>query len=222
MKARLRPDIGRHAKRVHSQNGEDGIVEAIFQCLAPRSKFFVEFGVGPNADGHLEGNCVNLVNSGWRGVLLDKEPFMEGIQKEFITPLNVNSLFRKYGVPRDVDIVSIDIDGQDFWVWLALNYEPLLYIVEYNCNFADLNVAKTIHYDTAFQWDHSKYYGASLGALLKLGRDKGYTLVHANTVNAFFVLTDAISNVEDFVAEKINRAANMHVEAKQSKPWIDV
>ncbi len=212
--------------RSRSQTNEDGIIACIFDRIAPLRRDFVEFGIGPNwkDDNYskgLEGNCVLLKEQGWSGLFLDgrEHPPQYNVEKQFITPMNVNGIFRAHNVPFDVDIVSIDLDGQDFWVWLALQWRPTLYIVEFNPNFASLDAAVTVPYDEAFRWDGSKFYGASLGAMLCLGRQKGYTLVYANGVNAFFVRDDLLLNRAEFDAERINRSHSQHRDDAARRAW---
>lgn len=216
-------------KKVTSQNGEDGVIEAIFTDIPPRSKYFVEFGVGPNwqdpeYENGLEGNCVLLRKSGWRGLFMDggNHPPEYEIKKEYVTPLNINRLLRKYSVPHDLDVLSIDVDGQDFWIWMACQLHPTLVIIEYNPNWADINTAVTIEFDLSHKWDGTKYFGASLGAMAKLGSDKGYVLVHANGVNAFFVAAELISNPNDFLPNALIVSADQHRPDHLSRRWIEV
>lgn len=121
---------------------------------------------------------------------------------ERISPLNINRLFEKYGVPLEFDLLSIDLDGQDFWVWALLDYFPRVVIIEYNPALV-IDQSVSIPFDVSHQWDGTQYYGASLLALNKLGISKGYTLLYANAVNAFFVRNDQIANPEDFKYEDI-------------------
>lgn len=226
MSYHLRPLKARGYK-IHSQNDEDGIIDAIFQDIPPQSRYFVEFGIGPNwkdptNSNGIEGNCVLLRNNGWRGLFMDggNHPAEYNIQKEFITALNINSLLRKYQVPQNVDIISIDVDGQDFWIWLACYFRPELYIVEYNPNFRQIWQSQTIEWDLQNRWDASKYYGASLGGLIKLGYDKGYKLVHANGTNAFFMRTDLLANSEGFRDEDLNVSLDQHGVDWLQRRWV--
>jgi hypothetical protein len=229
MKHRLRHPLKQFGSKTRAQNDEDGIIAAIFEDIPPLSKSFVEFGIGPNwldkeYVGGLEGNCVLLREQGWTGLLMDggTHPPKYRVEKEFITPLNVNSLFRKYNVPDDVDLVSIDVDGQDYWIWMALVYRPTLLIVEMNPNFHNLRDALTVVFDPTFRWDGTKYYGASLGALVNLGREKGYKLVYSNGVNAFFIRSDRLANPEDFVDETLLVFADQHLYDHFRRPWVSV
>ena len=113
--------------------------------------------------------------------------------KEFITAENINALFRKYGVPEAFDLLSIDIDGNDYWVWRAIAHRPRVVVIEYNAH-PPPQERKAIVYDPAFRWNGSDYFGASLRAMKELGDQKGYTLVHCERTgaNAFFVATEAL------------------------------
>lgn len=214
-------------KKISSQTDEDGIIEAIFGHIPPRSKYFVEFGIGPNWLDHdyvhgLEGNCVRLRDElGWNGLFMDggNHPEKYDIKNEFIKATEINGLFRKYDVPQDVDIISIDVDGQDFWIMMAIDYRPTLFIVEYNPNFYQIHQTLTVPFDEYFRWDGTKHYGASLGALIKLARDKGYKLVYANGVNAFFVKEDLIKNTDDFVDFDLNCVLDQHMHDHLARRW---
>jgi hypothetical protein len=101
----------------------------------------------------------------------------------------VEQLFIKYGVPEKPDLLSIDVDGNDYWIWKAITqFHPRVVIMEYNACIPALP-PQTIPYKADFGWDKTDYYGASLGALEKLGKTKGYTLIATDKhgVNAFFV-----------------------------------
>ena len=117
----------------------------------------------------------------------------------FITKKNINKILKK-NCGKEVDLLSIDIDGNDFWVWKSINYiKPRLVIIEYNSFFGP-TLSCTIPYNHKFIWDHKNkrsYYGASLKALEKLGKQKKYTLVgvDGNGVNAFFVRDDLAKNI---------------------------
>ncbi|MBI2664974.1 hypothetical protein HYX10_06580 [Candidatus Woesearchaeota archaeon] len=178
---------------IYSQNGEDGIIEAIFRQIKAANRFFVEFGV---EDGS-QCNTRLLKEKGWRGLMMDaaNNPEERGIKKEFITAENINNLFKKYRVPAEFDLLGIDLDGNDYWVWKAVKgYSPRVVVIEYNAGFK-LNESKTIKYDSKYVWDGSHYFGASLLALARLGKEKGYALVgcDSNGVNAFFVRDDLLA-----------------------------
>lgn len=178
-------------RREYSQNGEDGMIHAIFAMIGTTNKTFVEFG----AEDGIECNTRYISkHKGWKGLLMDgnhDNPALN-LHKEFITAENIESLFATYNVPKEFDLLSIDIDGNDYWVWKAIErYAPRVVIVEYNACIP-YEPSVTIPYDPLFQWDKTDYYGASLSALVSLARSKGYVLVGVdpNGVNAFFVRDD--------------------------------
>lgn len=184
----------KYEKKIYSQNGEDGIIEEIFKRIGTDSKFAVEFGV---EDG-TECNTRLLKNNGWKVLQMDggnNNP--SSIKKEFIDAENINLLFKKYKVPNNLDLLSIDIDSNDFWVWKEVDerFKPRLVVVEYNATISP-GIAKTIKYDKNNVWDGvSDYFGASLKALYNLGQIKGYSLVYCDVsgVNAFFVREDLLN-----------------------------
>ena len=189
---RWRADLEAHAAGVHSQGGEDGVLLRLFERIGARRRAFVEFGAW---DGFHWSNTANLrVNHGWTGLLMEGSDRADGalVKREFVHAENVEALFDRYGVPQDFDLLSIDIDGNDYWVWKALErYRPRVVIVEYNVFFLP-ETAKTIAYDAAHEWDkerHGLYHGASLAAFDKLARDKGYVLAWTEPYcpNAIFV-----------------------------------
>lgn len=203
-------DLNRYERKVCSQHGEDGILEAIFRKIGTTNRYCVEFGVGSGR----ECNTAYLVREqGWSGLWMDGDPTKArkamrhrlasglkspglksqaaGLQigQEFITADNIVALFARYGVPREFDLLSIDIDGNDYWVWKNLTaYCPRVVIIEYNASVPPAE-AKAIAYDPAFVWQKTDYYGASLLALERLGRTLGYRLVACDEsgANAFFV-----------------------------------
>lgn len=222
----LDAELGKFGRKVRSQFDEDGIIAYLFSVIAPRSRSFVEFGIGPaHRDvayaGGLEGNCVLLREQGWTGLFMDGglHPASFGVQREFITPLNVDRLFAKYRVPYNVDLVSIDVDGQDLWIWLALSARPSVLIVEYNGSIP-FGVSKTVPFRMDFGWDGTQWMGASFSALVKVGAAKGYVPVYANGVNLFFVREELVANAGDFRPETIFRPAPFdHRADPQERPF---
>jgi hypothetical protein len=170
-------DLRSYEERIYSQGGEDGVLKRIFACIGTRSQYFVEFGAW---DGRHLSNTAHLrLDHGWSGLLMEGSPERrcEQVRQEFVTAENIHSLFASYRVPECFDLLSIDIDGNEYWVWKALrDFRPRVVVIEYNVFFGTA-VSKTMP------------YGASLAALRKLGREKGYSLVHTDSYapNAFFV-----------------------------------
>lgn len=180
-------------KKIFSQNGEDGIIDFIFSQIKTTNRFFVEFGV---TDGKVCNTRYLLEENGWQGLMMDdSENNPPLIKKEFVTAENISRLFEKYYVPKDFDLLSIDIDFNDYWIWKAIEgYFPRVVVIEYNSSYPPTE-SKTVPYDPHGRWDRkTNYFGSSLLALMKLGRSKGYTLVgcDSNGVNAFFVKSDLL------------------------------
>ena len=225
---RLTPDLGQFGKRVFSQNDEDGIIERIVGDLGISNGYFVEFGVGPPwgreySETGLEANCRLLLERGWRGLFMDAReyPAASGVVRETITPFNLNAILRKHCVPGDFDVLSIDIDGQDFWVWMNLKAEPRLIVIEYNASLA-LDRSCVVPLIPSFEWDGTNWFGASLAALDKLGRSKSYTLVYANGINAFFVRSDLFSNHEDFQLDAIYVGKTLHPPDHHKRGYLAI
>ena len=193
--------LERYGFKVYSQSDEDGIIEEIFNRIGTTNKIFVEFGV----QNGLECNSHYLLHKGWKGLWLEGSEdyckeivarFYQIVQKEqlkighaFITRDNINELIKAGGVSVEIDLLSIDIDGNDWHVWKAINViQPRAVVIEYNAKFPP-NHAWVMPYNEKHVWDGSDYFGASLKALEILGRELGYQLVGTNLrgVNAFFV-----------------------------------
>jgi hypothetical protein len=224
------PRMEKWGGQKYSQNDEDGVLDYIFSILppGPRGRFFVEFGIGPAGlttleTLGLEGNCRLLKEKGWRGLFLDEYPYPAkyGVKQARVDALNINPILRKYRVPEDVDLISIDIDGQDFWVWSNLAWHPRVIVIEYNANFG-IRQSKVIPFDASYRWDGTKWFGASLRALYNLGKSKGYVLVYANGVNAFFIQDRLVRNKEQFVFKKLYRYRNVHRPDKLRRPWTSI
>ena len=198
-------DLNRYDKSLYSQNGEDGILQKIFQVITPSSRFCVEFGA---YDGVTGSNTYLLRLQGWNCLLLDRmfEMPEHRLFKAFITAENINELFDKYKVPRSLDLVSIDIDYNDFYIWQALDkkYKPSVVVIEYNATHLP-NEDKVVKYRPFFSGDGSNYFGSSILALYNLGRSKGYSLVYADQqgVNLFFIRDDLLKN-RDFTFKDMN------------------
>lgn len=188
--------------RVFSQNGEDGVLAEILRRASTAERWFVEFGV----ENGVQGNCVFLADvMDWSGLFMEaqQDAFAELHKKyaansavrtrqAFVGPDNIENLLAQAGAPRELDVLSIDVDGNDYWVWEALSsYAPRIVIIEYNSHWP-LDRRWVQPYDPESGWLGTDHYGASLGALRALGEKKGYRLVHTELtgVNAFFVRAD--------------------------------
>ena len=174
--------------RAFSQWGEDGILQHLLRHLPVSRKIFVEFGV----ENYTESNTrFLLTNNNWAGLVIDgSRENVEYIKKDeiywrynlkaenaFITKDNINDLIHRNGISGEIGLLSIDIDGNDYWVWEAINAViPSVVVVEYNSRFGPER-AVTVPYDPEFFRTTAHYsniyYGASLAALCLLGKRKG-------------------------------------------------
>ena len=197
-----------HEFQVFSQWGEDGIIRFLVDQVKVKEKVFIEFGV----ENYREANTRFLVmHDNWTGLVIDSNSdniasvrssmvsWRHGLRAvcATITRDNINSLITQQGIGGDIGLLSIDIDGNDYWVWQAIDaVRPDIVVVEYNHRFgADLAV--TVPYDENFRRGEQHpniYFGASLRALVMLGDSKGYAFVgcNSNGVNAFFVRRDCM------------------------------
>jgi hypothetical protein len=186
--------------KVFSQNQEDGMIAEAFRRIGTTSQRFIEFGV---QDG-LECNSAFLLTQGWRGAWIEGSAanaaaaraafasYQVEVVDRYITVENADALISELAVGEELDLLSIDIDTIDYWIWRAIvTVKPRLVVIEYNASWPPF-VRKTVAHDPAMQWDGTNYSGASLGALEALGREKGYCLVGCSLagVNAFFVRED--------------------------------
>jgi tetratricopeptide (TPR) repeat protein len=213
-------DLAAAEKKVRSQNGEDGVIEVIFAAIGVTNRYFVEFGV----DDATECNTACLLQQGWTGLMMDGEGIsrnpLASVEREYITAENINELLAKYHVPRDFDFLSIDIDGNDYWVWKAIAHRPRVVAIEYNASVPP-ELRRVIPYDPHFRWSGSDYFGASLGALAELGNRKGYELVYCERagVNAFFIARSQLpAGYTARPLEEIYRPANYFYRGFRHRP----
>lgn len=199
--------------KVFSQWGEDGIIQYLINKIDIQNKTFVEFGCG----NYIESNTRFLLfNNNWSGLIMDgSKKYIDYIKNDenywkyditakqaFISPQNINQLIGDAGFKEEIGLLSIDIDGNDYWVWEAINViNPAIVIIEYNSLFG-YERAITIPYDENFDRMNAHYsglyHGASLSALCHLGNKKGYSFIGtcSNGVNAFFIKNDKINTLK--------------------------
>lgn len=195
--------------QVYSQWGEDGILQYLTRSVDLPNKVFVEFGV----ETYREANTRWLLTEhGWKGMVIDgSDANVDAIRSDsiywkqdlravssFITRDNINELISGAGIEGEIGLLSVDIDGVDYWVWEAITaVNPAIVVAEYNSLFGSER-AVTVPYrpdfvrqEAHYSWS---YYGASLRALELLGKKKGYSLVGSNSAgnNAFFVRDDLL------------------------------
>lgn len=177
-----------------SQYGEEAYISHIFKNIGIKNHFYVDFGAG---DGVNLSNTKHLQVSGWDGLMMDGDNHGNKlVQQEHITRENIVDLFTKYKVPIEFDFLSIDIDGNDYWVLeeLLKHYTPRLILAEINGTIP-VNVDKTIKYNPNHVWNGDDYYGASYLAFKRLGNEYGYTpiYIHAHT-NVFLIKNQLLNN----------------------------
>jgi hypothetical protein len=205
--------------RVYSQWGEDGIIDWLVEKVPIKDTTFVEFGV----HSYQEANTRFLLqNRNWRGLIMDGSPAcMSSVQADelywrydikavsaFITRQNINDLLAENGVSGDIGLLSIDIDGNDYWVLEAINViSPRILVCEYNPVFGDMH-AITIPYVPDFDrlkaHSSGQYFGASIKAIKSLAKRKGYEFIGtcSNGINAFFVRNDLFGAIADRIADR--------------------
>jgi hypothetical protein len=194
---------------VFSQCDEDGIIQEIFRRIGTGDRRFIEFG---SEDGS-QCNSALLLTTGWSGLWIDGSArYVDNARKStqglpiearqlWITSENIDDALGSWAAgrpdkPAEIDLLSIDIDGNDYWIWRAIqSVTPRVVIVEYNASYPP-PIEFTQPYDSASTWDGSNYFGASLSALTKLANEKGYSLVGCTLsgVNAFFVRNDLLED----------------------------
>lgn len=202
----LRPDdLNAYEARHSSQNGEDGILRELFRRLGVDEGFFVEFGVG---DGS-ECNGAALLSRGWRGLMIEGDPRAFAALRAryanapldcveaWVTAENLAAILQEHGVPIEPDLLSIDVDGNDYWLWQSLAaFRPRIVAIEYNASRPPPE-RWVMAYAPDHRWRGDGYYGASLAALETLGTRLGYALLGTDRhgVNAFFVRDDLLACV---------------------------
>lgn len=188
-------DLNVYKKSIGSQNGEAGIIRHILDVIGEKDQTLLEIGFDKMC------NSVDLLsNYGWTGWLIDNHHpnVVHGRTRwskavcieEHVTRENINKVLKEHEVPRKLDMLSIDVDGIDYYLWEAMKVDPRLVVIEYNASFGP-KASCIIEYDPHFdRFDtHPSYHGASLRALVHLADKKKYALVgcEGSGINAFFV-----------------------------------
>jgi hypothetical protein len=211
--------LGEVEFQVFSQRGEDGILQYIISKIEIPHKMFIEFGV----ENYTEANTrFLLINNNWSGLVIDGDKNnIDFIKKDFIywkyditayhsfiTRDNINELISRYSKVEDIGLLSVDIDGNDYWVWEAIDkIKPRIVTCEYNSAFGPSQKI-SIPYSDSFQRTNAHYsnlyFGASLAAFCHLAEAKGYDFIGTAEpgVNAFFVRRDLSAPFKKFSAEE--------------------
>lgn len=218
----LPPDPARladYAANVYSQFGEDGILERILELVADRNRWCVEFGAW---DGLRWSNSANLIrNHGYSGVLIeaDKARFeqLDGNYRNvpgtttlrafvgFGPDDNLDTLLADVDMPEDPDFLSIDIDGNDYHAWAAIQLRPKVVCVEFNPTVPN-------HIEFVQSADPTVRQGCGVCSLVKLGKQKGYELACCTDVNAFFV--------DSHLFPRLGIADNSPESLRNDRSWI--
>ena len=182
-------DLKAAERSTFSQFGEDGVIEKVFEVIEPGPRFAVEFGAH---DGVNNSNMRNLVvNHGWRSFQIEGDPERAAklaaayadypgtkTLEAWVWPGNIEILFEENGVPADLDLLVIDIDSNDYYVWRAIHdFRPKVVMIEMNFIFLPPERA-VVDYHPMNYWDRTHYSGASIQSLYELGKKKGYELVY--------------------------------------------
>lgn len=193
-------DLQDLAQSLYAQGTEEGILERLLQRIEPTNRYCVDIGA---SDGLRNSNTALLLREhGWQGTLVEGSVYRYRrlqanygasrnvqLRHEQVQPDTIEGLLAEAGVPDCIDLLSIDIDGNDYWVWRAIQtVHARIVVVEYNPYYAPPE-RWVMRFNPGHVWDGSTYYGASLESLYVLGRSKGYELVCCDDMgnNAFFV-----------------------------------
>jgi hypothetical protein len=204
--------------KVFSQFGDDGIIQFLVQRVRIENDIFIEFGVGDYRESNTR---FLLLHDNWQGLIMDSGDAMHEFLRSsglawrheidaktaFIDRTNINDLIRAAGIEGDIGLLSIDLDGNDYWVLEAIDVvQPRIIVAEYNSVFG-AEAAVTVPYDPGFARDEKHwswlYWGASLSALTKLANEKSYALAGGNRAgnNAFFVRRDVLGEIPEVDVE---------------------
>lgn len=210
--------IGKRYPEGPTENGEDGVLYQIFKEIGVTNKLCIELGAG---DGIKYSTTYDLQNRlGFKRILFDGfVPVVNGktsadaseddinqalensnkktkFVKAFITKENINALFKEQKVPKRFDFLSLDIDGNDWWVWKELEHRPRVIMVEFN-QYIPGNIDAVIAYKDDFVITvKDAYNNASIKSFYLLGLAKGYTLIHSFSCNLFFVRNSELKKLK--------------------------
>ena len=218
--------------KIYSQSDEDGIIHEIFQRIGVTNRIFIEFGIGNG----LENNSLALLFADWQGLWIDaSERSLQKIRKywhhiitkgqlkvvqSFITTNNINQLIDSQIDSSEVDLLSVDIDGNDYHIVNAITcIRPRVLVIEYNAKFRPPALF-CLDYDATHTWKKDDCFGASLKFLEVNLAQKGYCLVGCNLagVNAFFVRQDLVQDLflSPFTAENHYEPARYYLSGYQA------
>lgn len=224
--------------KVFSQWGDDGIIQYLIQRLDIPHKTFIEFGV---ADYWESNTRFLLMNDNWSGLVMDgSEENITAIKEAyyywrydleavacFVDTNNINQLIANRGFDEEVGLLHIDIDGNDYWVWKAINViRPVIVVVEYNSSFGserEITVPYRRDFDRAKAHYSHLYFGTSLAALNHLAGEKQYRFVGCNSAgnNAYFVRADKLNPECTKLCESARYQASRFRESRNTAGELD-
>ena len=217
-------DINKYEFKKTSQNNEDGIIEFIFNKIGAKKINFVEIGFD-----FYQNNSLNFLGKANKGLFIDGSedkviklksiitllyPFKDiTVSKKFIDKDNLNLIIDShFHNDEEIDFFSIDVDGNDYYLFENLKVRPKVICIEYNFWFGP-DIKCSVPYDKNFTWEiGSIYYGASLNSLCEIAKNKGYYLIalESNCVNAFFIRSDLKNEFEIIDNIKYFRTPNYY------------
>ena len=195
-------NINNYEFRITSQNNEDGLIKFIFDTIEVKKINFIEIGFD-----FFENNSLNLFKKSNKGLMIDGSfekcfllkyiikifyPFKNiKVVNSLVYKENINNLINTHFLNDEIDLLSIDVDGIDYYLLEKINIKPKLICIEYNHWFGS-EQSVTVPYDKNFIWNRDYYSGASLLALTKLAKIKNYHLIATDSscTNAFFIHND--------------------------------
>jgi len=202
-----------------SEMGQDGIIEEIFKNIGTTNKFYVEFGFKTPSFNTEYANVRNLhLTHGWRGLLMDggnENPDIN-LHQHLLSYTNIVPLFKQYGVPTELDYLSIDVDSIDLWLMKALlegGYRPRAMQIEYNCHFPyDSTIT---HMEEWTPYPGTLFYGVALGAVRLVAEQFNYTIVHVvSKFDAFMIRNDLIRGYEFLPFRNYMKDGNLRMHVK--------
>lgn len=228
------PDIQDTGLKIFSQFEEDGLLLYVFSLIGMTNKTFIEFG----SDDGINSNSANLFyHHEFNGLFMDGNPkalergyfffnkyrnakkVMPEFKQAFITAENINELITSSGMEGEIGLLSIDIDGNDYWVWKAMDVvSPQVVIIETHNEFGMNDIIVPYDPEYFYPGKHPVYHGASPVAMTKLAKKKGYRLVGSNDLgfNFIYVREDLLADVlpEVSVESLLTHPSNVQAQAR--------
>lgn len=208
--------------KLFSNRNEDGVILRLVNTLKIKEGFFIDIG----SNDCINSNCANLVfNLNWSGIFIDADEKLLKIGKRnytlfkknknvefiksFVTKENINKLVADSVGQKEIDFISIDIDGNDFEIWEALNLNPKIVVVENKIEYGNYDIVVPVNNNfSPSEW------GASIVSFTKLSEAKGYTLVATNSAgfNAFYVRKELVNkyNLKTLLLQDVLEDANIN------------